>query len=224
VRGGLHPVSALKIAAGHHDDVRLRGVRLTGPQPRGVANTVVEVAAGEYRAPGFDISRGDRVVDIGANVGAFAVLAASHGANVDAYEPHPETFEHLERNTAGLAVSSTRAAVVGKPPRSGKVVFEVGASDTHHRVGDAGMEVRAISLADAVGEGCDFLKLDCEGMEFELLHQTPAEVWGRVRRVACEVHPWAGDASRFAEDLERAGFRVRSESRRAGLSLAFGIR
>jgi FkbM family methyltransferase len=204
--------------------VRLRGVRLTGPQPRGVANTVVEVAAGEYRAPGFDISRGERVVDVGANVGAFAVLAASHGANVDAYEPHPETFEYLRRNTAGLAVRSTRAAIVGNPPESGKVVLEAGASDTHHRVGDSGMKVPAISLADAVGPGCDLLKLDCEGMEFALLQQTPSVVWDRVCRVACEVHPWAGEASRFVEDLERLGFRVRLQSRRAGLSLAFGVR
>jgi FkbM family methyltransferase len=225
VRGGLHPLSALKIAAGQHHDVRLRGVPLTGPHPRGVANTAVEVAAGEYAAPGFDIAVGERVVDVGANVGAFAVLAARRGAHVDAYEPHPETFEYLQRNTAGLSVRCIRAAIVGTPPASGTVALDLGdGSDTHHRVGSDGIEVSALTLADAVGSGCDLLKLDCEGMEFELIQATDAATWRRVRRVACEVHPWGGDASTFVQDLEAAGFGVRLEPRRSGLSLAFGLR
>ena len=218
-------MSALKIATGRHDDVRLRGVRLTGPQPRGVANTVVEVAAGEYAAPGFEISPGDHVIDVGANVGAFAVLAARRGASVDAYEPHPETFVHLERNTAGLGVRCVRAAVVAAPGAGGMVPFEAsGDSDTHYRVGEGGLEVRAVALADVIGSGCDLLKMDCEGAEFELLEGTSAEVWGQVCRVACEVHPWAGEVQPFAERLEEMGFQVRSEPRRAGLALVFALR
>jgi FkbM family methyltransferase len=224
VRNGLHPVSAVKIAAGRHDDVRLGGVRLTGPDRRVVANTVVEIAAGEYSAPGFEIAPGERVVDVGANVGAFAVLAARKGASVHAYEPHPDTFEHLQRNTAGLSVRCVRAAVVAAPPDSGTVALETGSSDTHHRVGDDGIEVPALALADAIGPGCDLLKLDCEGAEFELLNDTGTEVWGRVRRVACEVHPWAGQVPAFVARLEATGFHVRLEPRRAGLALAFGLR
>ena len=225
VRGGLHPVSALKIAAGRHSDVRLRGVRLSGPHPRGVANTVVAVAAGEYAAPGFDISPGDRVVDVGANVGAFAVLAASRGAHVAAYEPHPGTFAHLERNTRTLGVRCVQAAVVATAPPAGTVRLETDpASDTRHRVGEGGIEVPAVTLAKAVGEGCDLLKLDCEGSEFELVEGTPAEAWRRVRRVACEAHPWAGDVDALAVRLEELGFGSRVEPRGAGLALLFARR
>ena len=136
MRGGLHPISALKIAAGRHGDVRLGGVRLTGPHPRGVANTAVEVAAGEYATPGFDISPGDSVVDVGANVGAFAVLAASRGARVTAYEPHPETFAYLEHNAGALGVRCVQAAVVARSPPAGVVRLETDpSSDTRHRVG-----------------------------------------------------------------------------------------
>jgi FkbM family methyltransferase len=217
-------VSALKIAAGRHDDVRLRGVRLTGPAGRSVANTAVEIAAGEYMAPGFEIAPGERVIDVGANVGAFTVLAARHGARVDAYEPHPDTFEHLERNTAGLSVRCVRAAIVAAPPDSGTVGLETGTSDTHHRVAAEGIDVPALALADAIGRGCDLLKLDCEGAEFELVHDTDAEVWSRVRRVACEVHPWAGQVAAFVDRLEAIGFSVHLEPRRAGFALAFGLR
>ena len=42
---------------------------------------------------------GELFVDVGANVGAFTVLAAGvAGAAVRAFEPNPGTFEMLERN------------------------------------------------------------------------------------------------------------------------------
>lgn len=227
VRGGLHPVSALRIVLGDHRDVRLRGVRLAGPSARGVAFTAVDVAAGEYVAPGFEIEAGDRVVDCGANVGAFAVWAARAGASVDAYEPHPETFEWLRRNTDGLEVRCVRAAVVAVAPAEGGVALEAGsASDTHHAVGDPSgggrsIEVPAVSLADAIGEGCDLLKIDCEGAEFDLLGATPAEALRRARRIACEVHDWRGDPGELEGRLGEAGFVVWRRPKPNGLSMLF---
>ena len=226
VRGGLHPVSALKIAAGRHDDVRLRGVRLAGPQPRAVANTAVEIAAGEYAAAGFDIARGERVVDAGANVGAFAVLAARAGARVVAYEPHPDTFRHLERNTAGLDVRCRQAALVARAGEGSARLSVSDAADTHHRVGGAGavLEVPAVSLADAIGEHCDLLKLDVEGEEFALLLGAADDVLARVLRIACEVHPWAGERGELVERLRAAGYHVAQREKRAGLALVFAGR
>ena len=225
VRGGLHPVSALKVAAGRHDDVRVRGVRLTGPHPRGVANTAVEIAAGEYYAPGFEVRPGDVVVDVGANVGVFSVLAASSGASVTAYEPHPGTFAHLERNTAGLPVRCVQAAVVGAAPPEGRVALATsGESDTRHRLAERGMEVPAVSVAEVIGSGCDLLKIDCEGAEFELLGGASPKAWRAVRRIVCEAHPWAGQVEDLARALERLGFAVWWEPRRAGLAIVFATR
>lgn len=225
VRGGLHPLSALKIAAGRHDDVRLAGVRLTGPDRRAVANTAVEVAAGEYAARGFGIAVGERVVDVGANVGAFSVLAAHHGARVDAYEPGPETFAHLERNVAGLAVRCTAAAIVARPAAGGTVSLALDPdSGTRHRLGPGGVEVAAVPLSEAIGAGCDLLKLDCEGTELELLRETSGESLRRARRIACEVHPWAGDAAEPAARLSELGFETRVVGKRAGLALLFARR
>lgn len=227
VRGGLHPLSALRIALGDHRDVRLRGVRLGGPSPRVVAHTAVDVAAGEYAAPGFEIEAGDRVVDCGANVGAFAAWAAKAGAAVDAYEPHPETFDWLRRNTNGLAVRCVRAAVVAVVPAKGTVQLEVASpADTHHTLGSASgggpsIEVPAISLADAIGEGCDLLKIDCEGAEFELLRATPDAALRRARRIACEVHSWHGDPGELERRLHEAGYAVRHRPKPNGLSILF---
>lgn len=220
----MHPGSVLKIALGRHDDVRLRGVRLRGPDARGVANTAVEVAAGEYAAHGFAIARGERVVDGGANVGAFSVLAARTGARVTAYEPHPDNFRHLEQNTAELDVRCVRAALVGDAEQSTATLASGGGSHTHHHLGDDSdqtLTVPAVPLADAIGSGCDLLKLDVEGTEFDLLLHTADDVLGRARRIACEVHPWAGDAARLGARLRALGYGVELRSKRHGLAVLF---
>jgi len=51
-----------------------------------------------YLQEGISISPGDIVLDVGANIGAFTLFAAQHGARVYAYEPIPATFELLQLN------------------------------------------------------------------------------------------------------------------------------
>jgi FkbM family methyltransferase len=57
---------------------------------------------------------GDTMVDVGANVGLFALTAAAGGAEVHAFEPVPANLERLRRNLAlnpGLPVHVVPAAV-----------------------------------------------------------------------------------------------------------------
>lgn len=57
----------------------------------------------QYFAEGLELRPGDVVLDVGANVGAFAVAARQHaGGDVDLYgfEPVPEVHAILERNLA----------------------------------------------------------------------------------------------------------------------------
>jgi FkbM family methyltransferase len=51
-----------------------------------------------YFQEGVSISCGDIVLDVGANSGVFAICAAKQGAQVNAYEPIPATFELLKQN------------------------------------------------------------------------------------------------------------------------------
>ena len=45
-----------------------------------------------YFQEGVSIIPGEIVLDVGANIGVFTLLAAKHGAQVYAYEPVPPTF------------------------------------------------------------------------------------------------------------------------------------
>ena len=60
----------------------------------------------------LQIKEGDIVLDLGANIGAFAKQASSKGAKVFCYEPEPNNFVLLEKNSPDSY--NTRSAVVGK--------------------------------------------------------------------------------------------------------------
>lgn len=63
---------------------------------------------------------GDLFVDVGANIGAYTVLAAELGAEVVALEPGTEALEHLRENVAlnGYPVTVMAAAAGERPGRS----------------------------------------------------------------------------------------------------------
>lgn len=88
---------------------------------------------GEYDRRGFVPRRGWVTIDIGANVGAWAMLAAKRGAMVTAYEPHPETFANLAANAGPVGVMCLQAAIVPTATGSGTVPLYLDAEhDTRH--------------------------------------------------------------------------------------------
>lgn len=153
----------------------------------------------EYHPPGYEVGPDDVVIDVGANIGAFSVLAARKATNgrVIAFEPEPDNFallcENLSRNGCEN-VTPVRAAVTD---RAGIVTLNLnadsGAGHSLHRdPSGRGVSVPAMTLADVFDayavELCDFLKLDCEGAEYDILYTLPRNLFGRVRRVALEYH------------------------------------
>jgi len=62
-----------------------------------------KVLRGEYDVPGLKFHGPPVVLDIGANVGAFAIWALRRwpGAKLICYEPHPLNFEMLKQNVPG---------------------------------------------------------------------------------------------------------------------------
>ena len=71
-----------------------------------------------------------------------------------------------------------------------------GRHGVHSLFGTAGeaVTIECITLADAFArfavERCGFLKLDCEGAEYEILLTTPPEIFARIDRLALEYHDW----------------------------------
>src|SRR5262245_56529623 len=83
-------------------------------------NVLREVlVARTYRKPsiGFDVEAAEHWLDLGANIGAFALYCQSRGAVAECYEPMPDWFALLRRNAPKFkcyprAVSHLRAPEV----------------------------------------------------------------------------------------------------------------
>ena len=118
----------------------------------------------------------DLFVDIGANVGSYALLGGAAGARVLAIEPIPTTFAWLTRNIAvnGLG-ERVRALNLGLGRGEGRLRFTVGLDTVNHvlaagEAADGAVEVPVHPL-DAVlaGQSPTLIKIDVEGFETEVL-------------------------------------------------------
>lgn len=144
-----------------------------------------------YRVERADIA-GKVVVDVGANIGAFAVLAAKLGAKVvHAYEPHPANRSCLERNVVANGVAD-RVAVHGEAVtgKTGATVCLDGTGGGVH-LADEGIEVSTISLADILTTAGQvaLLKFDAEGAEWLAFESICAHLLhDHVKRIALEWH------------------------------------
>lgn len=129
---------------------------------------------------------GDVVIDVGSNIGITAVIAGLlvSSGSVLALEPVKETFEYLERNIERSKSSNVKCLNLAVSSMSGRVrlVSEpgyrfaafVGYEDVMDRYsGYSEEEVAAITLDRLVeDEGLsrvDFIKIDVEGFELEVL-------------------------------------------------------
>jgi FkbM family methyltransferase len=219
-REGLSPVSQIADRLGRTGRApRFAGVPLSAPDRVASWDITKQIADGEYAYPGMMPQKNDVVVDVGANIGVFALWAARRGAAVTSYEPGPETFDCLVKNTAGRAVQVIHAAVVGRcpPERTARLYLHGERSTRNTLLGQeigSGEElmryvvVPAVSIDDVLVRPCDLMKVDCEGGEFDIFSDVEDRVLRRARRIVLEFHRTAGDPGVLLKRLADARFDV----------------
>lgn len=163
----------------------------------------------------FALRPGTAVVDLGANVGLFSLLAALKGCDVLAVEAQRGFVREIHRNAAAHGVEPrivVEHALVGEG--SGLLSDPAARSSGSHAEG-AAAPVRAMDdLLDGHGVArIDFLKVDVEGSEYDLFRF--CDSWlGRVRRIAMEVHPEFGSVPELADRLRSGGMSVELRNNR----------
>ena len=179
-----------------------------------------------YTPAGDEIQEGDVVVDIGAHIGAFSILAAisAKGVKVYSYEPFPQNFNMLTHNIAlnGLENVKPISAAIASTRAKRTLSVDTRDSVAHTLIpsGQDCIDVDCLTPTDIFEandiEMCGFLKMDCEGAEYEILFNTPREIFARIRRIALEYHPDVGGykhnplGGELVEFLEKIGFEVRT--------------
>ena len=180
----------------------------------------------DYRLRSDPLPRGAVVVDIGANLGMFSLhVAADHGAaRVLAFEPFPDSFALLKRNAERNRLDAIQPIPLAIAGQAGtRELHMQGRHGVHSLFGTSGEAVRieCITLADAFARfeiaRCDFLKLDCEGAEYEILLGAEPAALARVAHIALEYHDGvtAGSGAELAAFLTSRGFAVRTVPNRA---------
>jgi FkbM family methyltransferase len=146
---------------------------------------------------------GDRIIDIGAHIGCFALKCAEHGAGlIHCYEPHYGNRRVLNNNAVIIPSETSVIGLAIAAPHC-KFALMVNAKPTHtacHRAAAdnsgppygpaASTRVMCSSLSSAVSRMLGkirLLKIDCEGSEFDAIKDPDVE-WSRVDRVVMEIH------------------------------------
>lgn len=170
------------------------------------------------------LNKADEIVDIGANQGLFAIAARKNfpTSAITCYEPNHHLKTFLDHNAAQLNATVYYEAVAGRDCR---LKLNFGSSDLHTRtVHTEEGEVTGTAfrkIIERAGGTIDILKMDCEGVEWELL--ADKESWMNIRSVAMEYHLWAREDStvtELARIIEDLGFTI---IHRADLDGQFGI-
>jgi FkbM family methyltransferase len=141
-------------------------------------------------------------------------VVARTGCQVLAIEPNPSVQKLLEENVRQLGdkVTIVKAALAEAP--GSRTLHDSGfpglSSLADHGEALRTFAVQAVTLENIIsGSGfpyVDFLKMDIEGAELEVLNSTPAAVLQKIRNAVIECHPGAGvNASLVAHRLAEAG-------------------
>lgn len=135
---------------------------------------------------------GETILDLGANIGTFSVLAALSGATrVYAFEPEPGNFKMLKTNTAAFeGVEVYEAAVTTSSADEVSFFLTKGNASVCHSViqfkGRPEIKVANKNFAELLKETkATVIKMDIEGTEFDLLSEPLPD---HVLDVAVEIH------------------------------------
>ena len=217
---------------------------------------------GQYRKPGFELNPDDIVVDVGANIGMFALWTHQQipQGRLICIEPNPHALEclrmNLERN--GLRRVSVVPAAIGAGSGTIELLCHPGWEAIAHsdrvkapwffnssRVGRLAralllrsgrhgrsemtqtITVPMLSLSQVLKrenvETVNFLKVDCEGAEFEMFRSLDENDWARIERVVLEYHDFGPgrDHRELLDILRSHGFTAEVETTLLGKLYAF---
>jgi FkbM family methyltransferase len=195
----------------------------------------------EYERASVPIQDGWTVVDIGAGLGDFSISVARRfpRCQVYAFEPLPGSFTLLEENLKLNQIRNVRAFPFSINGHEGVAEMHAPSREPAHsltvpaaRVDSSHARVRTLSLDQGI-EGleshrCDYLKVDCEGAEFEIFFNASPATLRKIQHICLEYHDWMtrnthDDLARF---FQQHGFHVTCIPSRAyrGLGLLYAAR
>ena len=151
----------------------------------------------EYEAPGFEIKENDTIIDVGGHIGLFSLYASQFCKNglIFTFEPVPENYDLLVDNIKSNNLIHIKPFNLAVSNSSSNVKLYLNDDESGHSMfskSSRTINVDSISLQkifdDNDIETCNFLKLDCEGTEYEILENLPLSYFDKIQKLVIEYH------------------------------------
>lgn len=173
------------------------------------------------------------VLDIGANIGLTAMYFSKYAKDVYSVEPSKEHFGALTKMLEFNQITNVHPVNAALYIKDGefplihpgnRTMFSLHTNLLPIKIGEE--VVKAITLPELFDqfkiEHVDFMKLDVEGSEQEILGSIGfTEVAPKIDQILAELHDWSGrNPNQAKEALKNRGYRVESIPNDANLILA----
>jgi FkbM family methyltransferase len=152
-----------------------------------------------------EVSASSVVLDIGASIGLYTLIAAKYANKVYSFEPDPVTFLNLKKNVEGNYYENVVLVNKAVSDRNGESKFFSSSNkstrDSNHLVSDYDNEnekfimVELVALDDFFNDKTkriDVIKMDIEGTEFEAIRgMKKLVVANKKLKLFLEFNPYA---------------------------------
>lgn len=141
-----------------------------------------------------------RIIDCGSNIGLSVLyfLKLYPESRITAFEPDARNFDVLQKNLGRYEAKEIDLRQKAVWVHNGHITFDERGGEGSKIAESGGLEVRCTRLADLLHEPVDFLKIDIEGAEYEVIKDC-APLLHNVKHLFLEYH---GQISRSTELTE----------------------
>ena len=151
----------------------------------------------EYKKENFEIQPHDIIIDVGAHIGLFTIYASQFctKGKIYSFEPVLENYEllleNIKLNNLDHVTSFNQAISNSNEP----IKLFLNNDESGHSIfsqSSKSITIDSISLQRFFDQNkikhCNFLKLDCEGAEYEIIKNLPLEYFQKIDKLIIEYH------------------------------------
>jgi len=151
----------------------------------------------EYKSKNFEIKDTDVIIDVGGHIGLFSLYASQFCKNglIYSFEPVPENYNLLIDNIQSNDLNQIKSFNLAVSNSNSNVKLYLNDDEAGHSMfskSSKTITVDSISLQQIFDdnniENCNFLKLDCEGTEYEILQNLPLSYFNKIEKIVIEYH------------------------------------
>jgi FkbM family methyltransferase len=182
--------------------------------------TIESYVRSDYETHGPTIGNGWKIIDIGAALGDFSILAAqkSPGNTVFAVEPFKASYTLLKKNILLNKINNIIPINIAISNRK-KVILKINENNlgNNSEFVSAGAKtlVKAVSLPQLFKtykiDRCQLVKCDCEGAEFEIFNSMNVAAFDKIDNIVMEYHLFSPSFSlnQLVDNFQKHNFEVK---------------